>query len=432
MSTKLPGDDTVLLDRIVRTERNAKQVVVLGSTGSIGENTLSVIEDNADTFSVFALSTNRRLDILEQQILKFQPQLAVVANAELYKEAEALQRTCREQGAAVEVLVGHEALDDLAGHRDTDIVVAGIVGAAGLSSTLAAARSGKQLLLANKEAIVMGGRYFVDAVRENGGQVLPVDSEHNAIFQCLPDNFTQFSVNGSFKQDGGCPLRRVGISKILLTGSGGPFREWALSSMPSITPEQACKHPNWSMGRKISVDSATMMNKGLELIEACWLFGCDEAAIDIVVHPQSIVHSMVQYSDGSVLAQMGKPDMRTPIAHALAWPNRIGNQVEALDWTTVGQLTFEQPDPQRFPSLALARDVAQKRDHSAIVLNAANEEMVEAFLAERIRFDQIVQGVEQSLAKVQVISEPQSLQEIMAIDHETRHCAKGLISKFSH
>lgn len=409
---------------------DSRRVAVLGSTGSIGENTLSVIDDNLEAFSVFALSTFQRTEVLQQQIFRYKPSVAVIANANLSEEADSLQRACQQAGIETQILLGPDNLDAIASDVSVDIVVAGIVGAAGLSSTLAAARAGKQVLLANKEAIVMGGSHFVNAVREGGAQLLPLDSEHNAIFQCLPEVLTASTVSCDVPSQSARALKANGIEKILLTGSGGPFRETPIEQFKDLTPEQACDHPNWSMGRKISVDSATMMNKGLELIEACWLFACDESVIDIIVHPQSIIHSMVQYSDGSVLAQMGRPDMRTPIAHALAWPTRVPNQVKALDWQAMGSLTFQGPDAQRFPALTLAREVARLKNHTAIVMNAANEVLVGAFLSKEIRFDQITVGVERALDQLLGLAEPSSLEEIMAIDHETRRVSAGLIQKF--
>lgn len=413
------------------TTHEPKQVVILGSTGSIGTNTLSVIEDNRGAFSVYALSAHRDLKTLSEQVYVHRPRYAVVADGELFSEVKKVQAECKSRGVETEFLLGPESLDQVAADTAVDIVVAGIVGGAGLASTLAAAKAGKHVLLANKEAIVVGGSLFTQAVRESGARVLPVDSEHNAIFQCLPEKVAEAVVSGEERKSlDQCRLAQSGIAKLLLTGSGGPFRSLALDRFGEVTPEQACHHPNWKMGKKISVDSATMMNKGLELIEACWLFGCDDMKIDIVLHPQSIVHSMVQYSDGSVVAQMGQPDMRTPIAHALAWPRRISNSVEPLDWASMRELSFLEPDSERFPALRIARDVARANDYSAIVMNAANEVLVDSFLQGGIRFDQIWQGVETVLAQNHSFREPHSLQEIMAIDHETRQLTTGLIGRW--
>lgn len=407
------------------------RVAILGSTGSIGQNTLSVIADNQQQFAVHALSANRDIETLAQQIKDYRPSYAVIADESLSVQASVLQADCREWGLDTEILLGPDSLQSVAEDEAVDTVVAGIVGAAGLASTLAAAKAGKRILLANKEAIVMGGQLFTQTLRENNASVLPVDSEHNAIFQCLPEGIATAVVAGAERRAAdNCRLEASGISKVLLTGSGGPFRALPLEKFSTVTPEQACLHPNWSMGKKISVDSATMMNKGLELIEACWLFGCDDARIEIVIHPQSVVHSMVQYSDGSVVAQLGQPDMRTPIAHALAWPGRIANSVEPLDWSSMQNLSFEQPDHQRFPALRIAREVARANDYSAIIMNAANEVLVDSFLEGGIRFDQIWQGVDTVLAQNHAFREPHSLQEIMAIDHETRCLTAGLIQRW--
>ena len=309
--------------------------------------------------------------------------------------------------------------------------MAAIVGAAGLESSLAAANAGKKILLANKESLVVAGALFMRAVKKSGATLLPIDSEHNAIFQCL-DNRTRIQVGGSSvsAQESllheSLSLKEQGVRKLLLTGSGGPFRTLDMAAFDTITPEQACAHPNWVMGRKISVDSATMMNKGLELIEACWLFNCQASDVDIVVHPQSIIHSMVEYVDGSVLAQLGVPDMRTPIAHALAWPRRIQSNVERLDWTSMSQFTFEQPDTRRFPALSIARQIADDSGTAAIVLNAANEMAVQAFLDGQISFPAIIKIVEQTLEKIPS-TEPESLLHIQAVDQQARQLAAGMI-----
>ena len=411
------------------TARSFRRVTLLGATGSIGQSTLSVLDDNPGRYQIYAVSAHRNLQKLEEIIIRYQPKFAVVSCESIADEVGLLRNKLSQNGIETELLHGAEYLENVCADEDCDVVVAAIVGAAGLASTLAAAKQGKQILLANKEAIVMGGGLFMQAVKLGGATLLPVDSEHNAIFQCLPEFLTKTLSGESGNKSMG--LTEAGISKLLLTGSGGPFRCLPIDELKSVTPEQACAHPNWDMGQKISVDSATMMNKGLELIEACWLFDCAEADIDIVIHPQSIVHSMVQYKDGSVLAQMGQPDMRTPIAHALAWPERVGNQVQPLDWTQMSDLTFEAPDVNRFPALSMARSVAAANDHSAIVMNAANEILVEAFLQRQIRFDQICEGIANCLdagldgnASSEGLA---SIEQIVAIDHETRRYAAGLI-----
>ena len=307
------------------------RLCILGATGSIGVSTLDVVARHADRYEVFALTGHSRMQLLAEQCVAHRPAYAVVADAE---QAEQLGRQLRDAGLGTEVLFGADSLAWVAAHERTDAVMAAIVGAAGLYPTMAAARAGKKVLLANKEALVMSGALLMEAVRASGAQLLPIDSEHNAIFQCMPSNYAT-------------GLERVGVRRILLTASGGPFREFDAAALEKVTPEQACAHPNWSMGRKISVDSASMMNKGLELIEACWLFDAHPDQVEIVVHPQSVVHSLVDYTDGSVLAQLGNPDMRTPIAHALAWPERIDSGVSALDLLGIGRLDLQRPDPER-------------------------------------------------------------------------------------
>ena len=317
--------------------------------------------------------------------------------------ADQLQAKLRASGCVTDVMYGVDALCQVSNDAAVDTVMAAIVGAAGLVPTLAAVRSGKKILLANKEALVMAGGLFMQAVADSGSVLLPIDSEHNAIFQCLPTDY------------GRSAGRNSGVEKLLLSASGGPFRGMSLEQMHSVTPDQACAHPNWSMGRKISVDSASLMNKGLELIEACWLFSVPEQSIEVVVHPQSIIHSLVQYSDGSVLAQLGNPDMRTPIAHALAWPQRIESGVANLDLFEIARLDFEKPDMQAFPCLAIARAAAQAGANAATILNAANEIAVQAFLDQRIGFTQIAAVVEQTLNR-QTISEPESLEAVQESD----------------
>ncbi|MBA4246083.1 MAG: 1-deoxy-D-xylulose-5-phosphate reductoisomerase [Pseudomonas sp.] len=355
-----------------------QQITVLGATGSIGLSTLDVIARHPERYAVFALSGFSRLAELETLCVQHRPRYVVVPDA---AAAQALQGSLRAAALPTEVLVGEEGLCAVAGHGEVDCVMAAIVGAAGLRPTLAAVQAGKKVLLANKEALVMSGALFMQAVRESGATLLPIDSEHNAIFQCLPGDY-------------GRGLQAVGVRRVLLTASGGPFRETPLAELEHVTPEQACAHPNWSMGRKISVDSASMMNKGLELIEACWLFDARPEQIEVVIHRQSVIHSLVDYVDGSVLAQLGNPDMRTPIAHALAWPQRIDSGVSPLDLFAIGRLDFERPDEQRFPCLRLAREAAQVGGSAPAMLNAVNEVAVDAFLQRRIRFSDIARMIE--------------------------------------
>jgi len=338
-------------------------VLILGSTGSVGVNTLDVIARHPDRYRVVGLTANRQVDRLFEQCLKFRPDFALMNDA---NAAQQLKDKLQSAGASTVVQSGEDALCEIAAHPSVDAVMASIVGAAGLLPTLSAVRAGKRVLLANKEALVMAGRLFMDEVVEHGACLLPIDSEHNAIFQCMPQSHNGLALDG--------------VVKIVLTASGGPFRDLDSSALHSVTPEQACSHPNWKMGRKISVDSATLMNKGLEVIEACWLFGVDVDQIEVVLHPQSVIHSMVSYADGSVLAQLGNPDMRTPIAHALAWPERIASGVEPLDFLQLSQLTFGQPDTSRFPCLALAMDAMRAGGTATTALNAANEIAVAAFL----------------------------------------------------
>ncbi|MEJ2345162.1 MAG: 1-deoxy-D-xylulose-5-phosphate reductoisomerase [Gammaproteobacteria bacterium] len=381
-------------------------VTVLGSTGSIGISTLDVLARHRDRFRVVALTCNTETQRLVEQCRAHQPEYAVAA------DPDAAQRLCtqlRREGLAVEVLSGVEGLEKVASLRQADYVMAAIVGAAGLTPTLAAARCGKRVLLANKEALVMSGRILMDAVRENGAQLLPIDSEHNAIFQCMPPGFEH-------------GLEPAGVKRILLTASGGPFRELALSELAKVTPEQACAHPNWVMGRKISVDSATMMNKGLEVIEACWLFNTQPSQVEVVVHPQSVVHSLVEYADGSVLAQLGNPDMRTPIAHALAWPQRIASGVESLDVFAVGRLDFERPDFNRFPCLRLAYEALEEGGTASTLLNAANEVAVRRFLDGELSFADIPAVIEKTLESIPP-AEASSLEVISQADEHAREVA---------
>ena len=353
-----------------------QNLTILGATGSIGLNTLDVAARHPQRFRIFALSANERIDALADLCLRHKPRYAVVAHA---AQADALDS--RLGAGATEILIGQAGLEQVSAHPETDCVMAAIVGAAGLAPTLAAARAGKKLLLANKEALVMAGPIFMEAVRTHRATLLPIDSEHNAIFQCLP-NF----LSGD--------LGRHGVRRVLLTASGGPFREMPLERLQSVTPDEACAHPNWVMGRKISVDSATMMNKALEIIEAHWLFGATPEQIQVVIHPQSVVHSMVEYADGSVIAQLGNPDMRTPIAHALAYPERIEAGVGSLDLFRVGRLDFAPPDVARFPALRLGYRALTEGGTSPATLNAANEVAVTAFLGRRLPFLAITAVIE--------------------------------------
>lgn len=364
-------------------------VCILGATGSIGQSTLKVLEQHSEQYTVFAVSAYSRLDELLEICRKFHPKIVVVPNE---KVSELQQRLNQEKLNQIEILSDETGLIEIAKHPDVDIVMAAIVGAAGLLPTLAAVKAGKRVLLANKEALVMSGDIMMQAAREHNALLLPVDSEHNAIFQSLPHDYLTTERTGQ---------PQLGVSRILLTASGGPFLNHSLEQLNGVTPQQACKHPNWSMGQKISVDSATLMNKGLELIEACHLFSISEHFVTVVVHPQSIIHSMVQYVDGSTLAQMGNPDMCTPIAHALAWPKRLKTHVPALDLFATAQLDFQAPDEVKFPALNLARQAMRAGGLAPTILNAANEIAVAAFLQQRIRFTQIAQVVEQTLEAVQ-------------------------------
>ena len=391
-----------------------KGITVLGSTGSIGVSTLDVIARHPGRYRVVALSANTQVERMTAQCLATRPEFAVMVDEDA---AAQLAERLRGPAPEVQVLAGLAGLERVASLPQTDHVMAAIVGAAGLKPTLAAARAGKRVLLANKEALVMSGRLFMDEVRRSGAELLPIDSEHNAVFQCMPPDF-------------GRGLAEVGVRRILLTASGGPFRDAPLAALADVTPEQAVAHPNWSMGRKISVDSATMMNKGLEVIEACWLFDTDPAHIQVVLHPQSVVHSMVEYVDGSVLAQLGNPDMRTPIAHALAWPERIASGVASLDFFALSHLDFRAPDLARFPCLRLAVAAMEAGGTAPAVLNAANEIAVDAFLNGRVRFTDIPAIIEASLAAV-TRSEADTLEQILAADVAARDAAVRLVEKAS-
>lgn len=381
-------------------------VTVLGATGSIGVSTLDVLARHRDRFRVVALTARVAADRLYEQCVAHRPEYAVVVDPD---GAQRLEQRLRAADLPTRVLAGPEGLLEVARLPQVDYVMAAIVGAAGLLPTLEAARAGKRILLANKEALVMSGRLFMEEVRRGGAVLLPIDSEHNAVFQCMPADFV---VNRN----------RDGVRRILLTASGGPFRSWPLAELDAVTPEQACKHPNWVMGRKISVDSATMMNKGLEVIEACWLFDTGPDQVEVVIHPQSVVHSMVEYIDGSVLAQLGNPDMRTPIAHALAWPHRIESGVASLDIFSIARLDFQRPDPQRFPCLRLAYEAARTGGTAPTILNAANEVAVQAFLDGRLSFMQIPAVIDSTLEALRP-REASSLEIILEDDRMARDFA---------
>ncbi|WP_219603896.1 1-deoxy-D-xylulose-5-phosphate reductoisomerase [Aeromonas caviae] len=396
-----------------------QNLVILGASGSIGQSTLKVLRHNPGRWQVLALTAARSVDAMLRDCLEFSPRFAVMVDE---GAASDLAGRLKAHGSTTRVLSGQAALCDVAAHPDAHSVMAAIVGAAGLAPTMAAVRAGKRILLANKEALVMSGAFFMEAVREHGAELLPIDSEHNAIFQCLPVDVQ--------RQPGFCDLAGAGISKILLTGSGGPFRYSDVGELHHVTPAQAIAHPNWSMGAKISVDSATMMNKGLEYIEARWLFNAAPEQIQVVIHPQSVIHSMVQYKDGSVLAQLGNPDMCTPIAHALAYPARIESGVEPLDFFSVGEFSFIRPDYERYPCLALAMSACQQGQGATTSLNAANEEAVAAFLAERIGFMDIARVNESVMADLGS-SAAGSLADLIALDGTARARAQQLIKELA-
>ncbi len=383
-----------------------KTVSILGATGSVGVSTLDVIARHSDLFSIVALTTNQNIDLLYDQCIKFRPKLAVVANTQFADEFIA---KFEGEPYRPELASGHDGLKLAASLDEVDCVMAAIVGAAGLPATLAAAAAGKHIMLANKEALVMSGDLLMGIAEQNNAQLLPIDSEHNAVFQCLPAD------------NGNCD-----IEKIILTASGGPFLTKTLTEFENITPDEACAHPNWDMGKKISVDSATMMNKGLELIEACKLFNVNVKDIEIVIHPQSIIHSLVAYPDGSMLAHMAYPDMRVPIAHALAWPERISSGVDVLNLTEIGALEFSNPDYDRFPCLKLAYDAMDEQQSATTVLNAANEVAVDSFLKEKIRFTDISSVIDATLQDIEhvVVSE---LDVILEKDHQARKFAHSFI-----
>ena len=383
-----------------------QQLAILGSTGSVGVSTLDVVARHRGRFNVVALSAYRQLDLLLRQCLQFAPRFAVLHAAE---DAARLQRSLQAQGSTTEVLHGVAGLEQIAALPQVNTVMAAIVGIAGLRATFAAVKAGKRVLLANKEALVTAGPVFMQAVRDHGATLLPIDSEHNAVFQALPRGFAG-------------DLRVAGVRRIVLTASGGPFRDVPLERLHDVTPDQACAHPNWVMGRKISVDSATMMNKGLEVIEASWLFNADETQIQVVIHPESVIHSLVDYIDGSMLAQLGNPDMRTPIAFALGFPDRISAGVDVLDLVALKQLTFAQPDVTRFPCLSLARQALRAGGSAPAVLNAANEVAVDAFLNLKLRFDQIPQLIEHTLSATAVVPLI-DLEDVFTADRGARDCA---------
>lgn len=383
-------------------------VALLGSTGSIGNSVLEVMARHPGRFELVAATANANVEALLEQCRTWRPRYAAMADPDA---AERLREALKPVAPEVEVLAGPEGLRTAACCPEARHVLAAIVGGAGLLPTLAAAERGKRVLLANKEALVMSGRLFMDAARQNGAELIPIDSEHNAVFQCLP-------------RDCGAGLRQAGVVRILLTASGGPFRTTPLAALREVTPEEACAHPNWDMGRKISVDSATMMNKGLEVIEACWLFDAAAAQVEVLIHPESIVHSLVEYADGSVLAQLGNPDMRSPIAHALAWPERMESGVPRLNLAEVAQLNFTEPDLDRFPCLGLARQALIQGGTATAVLNAANEVAVQRFLERQIRYTAIPGVVEKTLEELGG-GPADSIERVLVADEQARECANA-------
>lgn len=392
-----------------------KKIVILGSTGSIGKSTLSVIQNNPSDYQIFALVGGKNVELMAAQCVLFQPQFAALDDENAAAQLKAHLITLN---IKTEVLVGQKAICELASHPEVDMVMAAIVGATGLLPTLSAVKAGKRVLLANKESLVTCGQIFIDEAKKSGAKLLPVDSEHNAIFQSLPVE--------AQNKIGFCPLAELGVSKIILTGSGGPFRTKPLNEFDAITPAQAVAHPNWSMGKKISVDSATMMNKGLEYIEARWLFNASAEEMEIIIHPQSIIHSMVRYIDGSVIAQMGNPDMCTPIAHSMAYPDRINAGVSPLDFFKLKELTFIEPDFERYPNLKLVIDAFAAGQYATTAMNAANEIAVDAFLNEQIRFTDIVnvnRSVIENIAPIDI----QEIDDVLHIDKLARELAKQIV-----
>jgi 1-deoxy-D-xylulose-5-phosphate reductoisomerase len=406
------SDFNVATQTSVRFDGPRQRLAILGATGSVGASTLDVVGRHPERFEVIALTAHAQDERLLAECRRFAPRYAVLADP---TAARSLEQRLRSDGLPTRVLAGPEALAEVVARPEVDTVMAAIVGAAGLPATLAAARAGKRVLLANKEALVMAGRLFRDALRASGAQLLPIDSEHNAILQSLPSGF-----------DG--DLERAGVRRILLTASGGPFLRTAPERLAHVTPDEACAHPNWVMGRKISVDSATMMNKGLEVIEACFLFNARPAQIEVVIHPQSVIHSMVEYVDGSVLAQLGNPDMRTPIAHALGFPERIESGVRPLNFFEVGTLNFEAPDLTRFPCLRLAYAALEAGESGPVTLNAANEVAVERFLRGELSFDRIPGVIEDVLSRVQA-AQLRDLQHVLEVDLEARAVARSCVKE---
>ena len=397
------------------SSKSSKGICILGSSGTIGVNTLDVLARHPDQFHVVALSANQSVDKLEEQCLSVKPRYAVMVNED---SAEQLRQRLKQNACDTEVLAGKRALETIAGLPEVDYVMAAIVGAAGLLPNLAAAKAGKRVLLANKESLVMSGKVFMDAIHDNGAELLPIDSEHNAIFQSMPALIEGVQ-------------QKKGVTRILLTASGGPFRTLDIDKLHEVTPEQAVAHPNWVMGQKISVDSATMMNKGLEVIEACWLFDVSEDQIEVVIHPESMIHSMVSYNDGSVLAQLGNPDMRTPIAYSLGFPERITSGVEQLDIFKVAQLNFSRPDFERYRCLKLAFDAHHIGGYATIALNAANELAVEAFLKKEIGFTDIPLVIEKALEEAPT-GTPDIINDILTQDDVSRRIAERAIADASH
>ena len=405
-------DNTDLLNKnlLISSEDEAKRynISILGSTGSIGKSTLSVLSLNKNKFNLYALSANTNAKLLLSQCIAWEPKYAVIYDSSL---EGFLKDKFKKYNLPTKLLVGEKGLNFIASDQEVDIVMAAIVGSIGLSSCLAAIKASKKILLANKESLIMAGHLFMKEVESSNATLLPVDSEHNAIFQCISE-------------------KKEGLKKIILTGSGGPFRKLPLVDFQNITPEAACKHPNWSMGKKISVDSSTMMNKALELIEAYWLFGLDEKSIDIIIHPQSVIHSMVEYKDGSYIAQLGQPDMRIPIANTLAWPNRIESGAQSINWETLGALTFESPDLVRFPSLKIVREVMKRPSYSPIIFNAANEVAVDRFLSGSLTFTNIVNVIDFCLQKIPSV-DPSNLDDINEIDILSRRIALDFCNKIN-
>lgn len=390
-----------------------QRLTILGSTGSIGTSTLDVVARHLDDYEIFALSAATQVDVMLAQCAQFQPRFAVMASAAHGRE---LAEKIAANGLRTQVLQAPDALEQIAAHEEVDAVMAAIVGAAGLGPCLAAAKAGKRLLLANKEALVVGGALFMDTVKRHGATLLPIDSEHSAIFQCLPEDRSSWAQR---------------VDSILLTASGGPFRQRDPASLSQITPEQACAHPNFSMGRKISVDSATMMNKALEVIEARWLFDMAPERIKVVIHPQQIVHSMVQFNDSSVIAQLGTPDMRVPIACGLAWPERIASGADRLDFSKLAALTFEEADALRFPGLHLSWQALRATEGTTTVLNAANEMAVDAFLHRRLSFDRIHAVNLETLEKMALPQAPGSLEDLLAVDAQARELARAAVARWA-